>query len=90
MAGANYLNASSASSGSPCDTLNNFSPPPDRDNVLFIRMEGRRDFQTWLQVAKCLQIWDLDSRGHHRGMWRLKLNRVVPLFVVGVPYSDYS
>ena len=34
-------------------------------------------------------MWDLDSRGYHRGLWRLHVQGS-PLLVVGVPYSAYS
>eukprot|EP00095_Tigriopus_kingsejongensis_P002154 maker-scaffold248_size238799-snap-gene-1.30 protein:Tk02154 transcript:maker-scaffold248_size238799-snap-gene-1.30-mRNA-1 annotation:"protein o-linked-mannose beta- -n-acetylglucosaminyltransferase 1" len=57
-------------------------------NVLYIKMKDAKDFETWLEVARCLRIWDLDARGYHRGMWRMHY-RGVPLFIVGVPHSDY-
>lgn len=34
-------------------------------------------------------IRDLDARGFHRGMWRMYYGGA-PLFVVGVPFSEYS
>jgi beta-1,2-N-acetylglucosaminyltransferase len=52
-------------------------------------MLDAKDYQTWLQVAKCFHIWDLDARGFHRGMWRMNY-KGTPLFVVGVPFSEYS
>lgn len=58
-------------------------------NVLYIQMAEAKDTRTWLHVAKCLRIWDLDARGSHRGMWRMNY-KGIPLFVVGVPFSDYS
>lgn len=57
--------------------------------ALYIRMIHSRDFQTWLEFAKCLRIWDLDPRGFHRGMWRMSLQGA-QLFVIGVPFSDYA
>ena len=61
------------------------------NNVLYIRMNGRKDYATWLVLAKCLRVWDLDARGYHRGMWRLTINsRNAPLYIIGVPFSDYS
>ena len=54
-------------------------------------MNGRKDYATWLVIAKCLRVWDLDARGYHRGMWRLTVkSRYAPLFIVGVPFSDYA
>ncbi|XP_057375549.1 protein O-linked-mannose beta-1,2-N-acetylglucosaminyltransferase 1-like [Daphnia carinata] len=57
--------------------------------VMYMKMEHARDTVTWLQIAKCFKIWDLDARGSHKGLWRfyLKNNSIV---VVGVPFSPYS
>jgi beta-1,2-N-acetylglucosaminyltransferase len=75
-----------------CSTDPDFSLDIDssvESNVLFIKMVNAKDFETWMQLAKCLHIWDLDARGYHRGMWRM-IYKDVMLFVVGVPFSDYS
>lgn len=87
---------------SPCDTnfLKLYTSPPvknfssvqiDSSNLflVFIRMTHQRDFVTWLQMAKCLHIWDLDARGFHRGLWRLHVNGA-HLIVIGAPFSPYS
>lgn len=57
--------------------------------VMYIKMSSPRDFTTWLQIAKCFHIWDLDPRGYHKGVWRLFLNGN-HLLVVGVPHSPYA
>ena len=88
ISGAHVLNNNS-SSFNPCDE-STFRAKKNTDNVLFIRMEGKKDYQTWLRVAKCFKIWDLDARGYHRGMWRLAYKKSAPLFIVGVPFSDYA
>ena len=78
---------------SPCS--HNFSVPivnhhrHIQPNVLYIKMENAKDTESWLQVAKCFHIWDLDARGYHRGMWRM-IYKGNPLFIVGVPFSDYA
>merc|ERR1711990_587297 len=75
---------------SPCDEK--FWPsrsPGSPGNILFISMSHSKDFTTWLALAKCLRVWDLDARGFHRGMWRLHLVGR-PLFVIGAPHSPYS
>jgi len=77
---------------SPCDE--DFFPEsepslPNTVDVLYIEMKHAKDFVTWLALAKCLHIWDLDARGYHRGMWRMIINGV-PTFVVGAPFSPYS
>lgn len=33
----------------------------ERASVLFIRMRDSKDFETWLEVARCLGIWDGNS-----------------------------
>ena len=58
-------------------------------NILFISMSHSKDFTTWLALAKCLHVWDLDARGYHKGLWRLHYHQS-PLFIVGVPFSPYS
>ncbi len=75
-------------SKSPCEE--NFIPETrDEVYVMFIKMNSARDYSTWLQVAKCFKIWDLDPRGYHKSLWRffMKGNQ---LLVVGVPHSPYS
>lgn len=52
-------------------------------------MSTHNDYETWLQMAKCLHIWDLDARGFHRGLVRLHLHGA-HLLVIGTPYSPYS
>lgn len=58
-------------------------------HAYYIQMENSRDFGTWLHVAKCFKIWDLDARGYHRSMWRFFVNGH-HLLVVGVPNSPYT
>ncbi|XP_014243633.1 protein O-linked-mannose beta-1,2-N-acetylglucosaminyltransferase 1-like isoform X2 [Cimex lectularius] len=77
---------------SPCD--DNFIPsqPKGSSNkiyIFFIKMVDSKDFETWLQVAKCFKIWDLDARGYHKGMWRLRIKQH-QLLVIGYPFSPYS
>ncbi|KPM02381.1 O-linked-mannose beta-1,2-N-acetylglucosaminyltransferase 1-like protein [Sarcoptes scabiei] len=60
-----------------------------RTFILFVRQINSRDFQSWLMVAKCFRIWDLDARGYHNSMWRFFLNHN-HILVIGVPYSPYS
>ncbi|XP_065826433.1 protein O-linked-mannose beta-1,2-N-acetylglucosaminyltransferase 1-like [Oscarella lobularis] len=72
----------------PCDE--DFVPETrDQVYVMFIVMNGETDYATWMEVAKCFRLWDLDARGFHRGLWRffLKGNHVL---VVGTPHSPYA
>ena len=75
-------------SKSPCE--DNFIPDTRNEvYAMFIKMDRPGDYKTWLQVAKCFKIWDLDPRGYHKSMWRLwfKGNHIL---IVGVPNSPYS
>lgn len=75
-------------SRSPCQE--DFIPDVQgRVFVLYVQMENGRDTSTWLSVAKCLKMWDLDARGAHKSMWRFHLKGNAVL-VVGVPHSPYS
>ncbi|XP_049805744.1 protein O-linked-mannose beta-1,2-N-acetylglucosaminyltransferase 1-like isoform X1 [Schistocerca nitens] len=75
-------------SKSPCEE--SFVPEKKGEtNVMFIKMDEPKDFATWLQVAKCFKIWDLDARGHHKSMWRMHM-KGSEMLVIGVPNSEYS
>ncbi|XP_022239615.1 protein O-linked-mannose beta-1,2-N-acetylglucosaminyltransferase 1-like isoform X2 [Limulus polyphemus] len=75
-------------SKSPCEE--NFIPETKGEvYIMFIKMNTPKDFTTWLEVAKCFRIWDLDARGHHKSMWRMYIKEN-QLIVVGVPNSPYS
>ncbi|XP_066996973.1 protein O-linked-mannose beta-1,2-N-acetylglucosaminyltransferase 1 [Anabrus simplex] len=75
-------------SKSPCEE--NFIPERKGEvNVMFIKMEEPKDFVTWLQVAKCFKIWDLDARGYHKSMWRMHM-KGSEMLVIGVPNSEYA
>lgn len=39
----------------------------DAPLVLYIAMSTPHDHDTWLQLAKCWKLWDLDVRGYHKG-----------------------
>ena len=87
MRGAEVLNKRN-NTVSPCSE-DFYSGTKGKAGLLFIKMEHSKDFTSWLALAKCLRIWDLDARGFHRGMWRLHLAGR-PLFVIGAPHSPYS
>lgn len=59
--------------------------------VFYIKQERSGDYETWINVARCFKLWDLDVRGFHKQMWRfwIKENRI---FVVGTssPYVIYK
>lgn len=75
-------------SKSPCEET--FIPDTTGETyVMYIKMDTPKEFTTWLHVAKCFRIWDLDGRGFHKGMWRLYIKKN-HLFIIGVPHSPYS
>ncbi len=45
------------------DALENTNTPL----VLYMTMKSAGDHETWLQLAKCWHLWDLDVRGFHKG-----------------------
>ena len=89
MKGAEVLNVNNTMSPCSEEFYSSDSKEGKRAGLLFIKMEHSKDFTSWLALAKCLRIWDLDARGFHRGMWRLHL-KGRPLFVIGAPHSPYS
>ena len=38
---------------------------------------------------QCFRIWDLDARGYHNSMWRMRM-KGSDVMVIGVPNSEYS
>eukprot|EP00112_Aurelia_sp_Birch-Aquarium-sp1_P004363 Seg1493.5 transcript_id=Seg1493.5/GoldUCD/mRNA.D3Y31 product="Protein O-linked-mannose beta-1 2-N-acetylglucosaminyltransferase 1" protein_id=Seg1493.5/GoldUCD/D3Y31 len=54
----------------------------DKTYVAYIRMEKVTSWDTWLGLARCFKLWDLDVRGYHKGMWRFwyKENHII-LFI---------
>lgn len=61
----------------------------EKTYVAYIRMEKVTSWDTWLGLARCFKLWDLDVRGYHKGMWRFwyKENHII---LVGTPFSPYS
>ena len=75
----------------PC-SHKDFIPNTKRHTyVFYIYQKSIGDYETWLNVARCFKLWDLDARGFHKAMWRfwIKENRI---FVVGSksPYAVHK
>ena len=58
--------------------------------VIYIQMNDLEDYANWLRLAQCWRLWDLDARGQHKAMWRLRSQGAGQLFVVGSPASPYA
>ena len=63
--------------------------PTNHTYILFIVMESEQDVSAWEKVATCLNLWDLDVRGDHRGIWRFWY-RGNPIIVLGSPYAELN
>jgi beta-1,2-N-acetylglucosaminyltransferase len=42
-----------------------------------------------LLLFQCFKVWDLDARGYHKSMWRMRM-KGSEMLVIGVPNSEYS
>lgn len=42
-----------------------------------------------LAILQCFRIWDLDARGYHNSMWRMRI-KGSDVMVIGFPNSEYS
>ncbi|CAH3155683.1 unnamed protein product, partial [Porites evermanni] len=50
-------------SRTPCTNPKDFVPDTQNKIYLFyIRMDRPNDYTTWINVARCFRIWDLDAR----------------------------
>lgn len=59
--------------------------------TVFIKMETARDTSTWLSIARCFKMWDLDARGSHHGLFRFWTHSGrAQVLVIGVPHSKYA
>ncbi|KAK7080809.1 Protein O-linked-mannose beta-1,2-N-acetylglucosaminyltransferase 1 [Halocaridina rubra] len=56
---------------------------------MWIKMNEYADNYTISAVFNCLDLWDLDIRGGHKYLWRIRLLGT-PLFVIGWPLSPFS
>jgi len=73
----------------PCsdDFMKNASV--DQTYVLYFSMMYEGAPEVFLNIAKCLKVWDVDARGFHKGAVRLFYNKA-HLVLVGYPNSPYS
>lgn len=73
--------------GDPCKS--DFVPDTKgKIYTMYISKNTRTDYDTWMAVAKCFKLWDLDARGFHKSLWRfwIKSNQII---VIGCPDSPY-
>lgn len=76
-------------SRTPCTNPKDFIPDTkDKVYVFYIRMEQPKDYTTWINVARCFRIWDLEARGFHKSLWRMWIKGNHVLYV-GCPASPY-
>ncbi|XP_068245502.1 protein O-linked-mannose beta-1,2-N-acetylglucosaminyltransferase 1-like [Palaemon carinicauda] len=60
-----------------------------RPVIIFIDMRTFIDYIAWKIFARCLGLWDMDTRASHRGLYRFFFYET-EVFVIGYPFSDYS
>ncbi|XP_047738841.1 protein O-linked-mannose beta-1,2-N-acetylglucosaminyltransferase 1 isoform X2 [Hyalella azteca] len=73
---------------SPCNK--NYLPKNFTETlVIFFEMTQGLDKAGWALLAACLGLWHLDTRGHHRGLFRFNYYNTTVL-AIGYPFSDYS
>ena len=49
-----------------CNQMIQTSHPQGKVYTLYISKNSRHDYDTWMAVAKCFKLWDLDARGFHK------------------------
>jgi len=57
--------------------------------LLFIEAKFGTVILILLLLFQCFKIWDLDARGYHKSMWRMRM-KGSEMLVIGVPNSEYS
>ncbi|KAF0293198.1 Protein O-linked-mannose beta-1,2-N-acetylglucosaminyltransferase 1 [Amphibalanus amphitrite] len=78
------------SQGGPCEVE---LEGTNKTYAIFFQMNSMEDTDLYKTLAKrtfpqCFAIWDLDARGHHRGLWRFHNNDNTVL-MFGVPLNLY-
>lgn len=66
--------------------------PNDTKNVSYVayfRMPNEISTEVFLEISKCLKIWDLDARGLHKSSFRTFIKKQHVVFI-GYPASPYS
>ena len=56
---------------SPCDKDFMKNASPEQNYVAYFRMSYDRAVDVYINIAKCLKIWDVDVRGFHKSSVRL-------------------
>ena len=61
----------------------------DKVYVIFVKMEKKNREESWLGLAKCFKLWELEMRDFHNGLIRfwIKGNHII---VIGSPESKYA
>ena len=61
----------------------------DKIYAIFIKMEKNSKEKSWLGLARCFKLWELEMRDFHNGLIRfwIKGNHIV---VIGSPESKYA
>ena len=74
---------------SPCSENFMQNANPNNTYIAYFRMQHDTSTDVFLNLAKCLKIWDVDVRGLHKGSLKLYINKA-PVIFIGSPASPYS
>nr|XP_045590618.1 protein O-linked-mannose beta-1,2-N-acetylglucosaminyltransferase 1-like [Procambarus clarkii] len=91
------ISAATPLTGNPCsDTFLPKSPSMFSLYVFYYRLDFLKDgdglpdpFQLF-NVAECLGMWSMSEQGHHQGVHVVRFSSSATLYLVGVPFSQYS
>merc|ERR1719494_85236 len=73
----------------PCSHTDFVPERPGSTFIMYIQQKRIGDWDTWMNIARCFKLWDLDVRGFHKGMWRFWIKES-HIIVIGYPFSAYS
>ncbi|KAF2367929.1 Glycosyl transferase family 13 [Trinorchestia longiramus] len=57
--------------------------------VVAFTMVTSEDYTAWARLGGCHGLWQMDTRGHHRGLFRFHYYNTSVL-AIGYPFSEYS
>lgn len=61
----------------------------NNSSFLLDRMPNEIATEVFLEISKCLKLWDLDARGLHKSSFRTFIKKQRVIFI-GHPASPYS
>ena len=80
--------------GTKCVTKDDILPVSvhsGRTYAIYMKQNYIGDYDTWINLARCFKIWDLDVRGFHKQTWRFWMygNHIVTIGSLS-PYFQFK